>query len=79
MKEIFTIAVLTLAIGYLWYDNDHLSSEAKQLQMQNDTLNDNLYQCQLELLRYSFALENFNKNNPKAAKEFNDYYENETE
>jgi len=79
MKEIFTIAVLTLAIGYLWYDNDNLSSEVKQLQMQNDTLSDNLYQCQLELLRYSFALENFNKNNPKAAKEFNDYYENETE
>jgi len=79
MKEIFTIAILTLVIGYLWYDNNELTKEVKQFQVQNDTLRDDLYQCQLELLRYSFALENFNKNNPKAAKEFNDYYENETE
>lgn len=79
MKEIFTIAILTLVIGYLWYDNNELTKKVKQLQIQNDTINNNLYQCQLELLRYSFAIENFNKNNPKAAEEFNDYYENETE
>jgi hypothetical protein len=79
MKEIFTIAILTLVIGYLWYDNNELTKEVKQFQVQNDTLRDGLYQCQLELLRYSFALENFNKNNPKAAQEFNYYYENESE
>jgi hypothetical protein len=79
MKEISTIAILTLVIGYLWYDKNELSKEVKHFQVQNDTLRDDLYQCQLELLRYSFAIENFNKNNPKAAKEFNDYYENETE
>ena len=49
MKEIFTIAILTLAIGYLWYDSNELTKEVKQLQVQNDTLRDDLYQCQYNI------------------------------
>jgi hypothetical protein len=79
MKELSMFAVLTLVIGFLWYDNNELAKEVKHLQTQNDTLHDNLYQCQLEIGRYAFAIDHFNKTNPKAAKEFNDYYENETE
>ena len=79
MKEISTIAILTLVIGYLWYDNNELAKEVKQLQVQNDTIHENLYRCQLEIGRYVFAIDHFSKVNPVLYKEFNDYYENETE
>ena len=76
MKEISTIAILTLVIGYLWYDNNELSKEVKQLQVQNDTLHNDLYQCQLEIGRYATAIDQFSKENPNSYKEFNYYYQN---
>jgi hypothetical protein len=77
MKELSTFAVLTLVIGFLWYDNNEIEKQVKELQMQNDTLHSDLYQCQLEIGKYAFAIDHFSKTNPKAAKEFNDYYEKE--
>jgi hypothetical protein len=75
MKELSTFAVLTLVIGFLWYDNNEIEKQVKKLQMQNDTLHSDLYQCQLEIGKYTFAIDHFSKANPKAAKEFKDYYE----
>ena len=79
MKEIFTIAILTLVIGYLWYDNNELTKEVKQLQIQNDSIRDDLYQCQLEIFRYITTAENLRQLKPKSYKDFQYYYENETE
>lgn len=74
-----TLILKTSNIRYEARQREIASSDSVRKQVIIDSLKEELFQLQSENGRYEMTLEHLKEVDPKASKEFDRYYENETE
>jgi hypothetical protein len=83
MKNYINGLLSLVAAGLLLYTINDQRNQITQLKQQaselNESMHDSLFNLNAELGRYELTEEHLKEVNPKAAKEFEQYFEHETE
>jgi len=83
MKNYINGLLSLVAAGLLLYTINDQRNQITQLKKQatelNESMHDSLFNLNVELGRYELTQEHLKEVNPKVAKEFEQYFEHETE
>ena len=76
-----TVTLLALTVNYTNENSDYkkLKKDIETVKNQNDSLYQELFDIKVEAGRYELSLDHLNETNPKAAKDFEQFYNHETE
>jgi hypothetical protein len=80
--KIFLLVISLVLLGYIIVDKSiYTKDELNVIVKQNyiDSLNDEIFNTKAELGRYELSLDHLNEVNPKAGKEFETYFNTQTE